>query len=157
MKWVARERAKVDKIAIPLVIKESVDPDAEFSFVPADRAVSMARETGAIPFDAPGTELTRSKEAGKEHVGFDAVIKKYGLADPALLELAKIVRGACAKTHDAPAEPAGLEAAAAGSRILAGDDHRNIDVQLPLYDALYECCKGRLAGTVRLEHAKPGN
>ena len=157
MKWVTRERAKVDRIACPWVIKKFVDPDAEFVFVPADRVLSVARETGAIPFDAPGTELTHFKEAGKEYVSFDAVVKKYGLNDPALLELAKFVRGADAKIPDAPAESAGLEAAAAGFRILAGDDHRNMDILFPFYVALYEFCKGRLAGTVRLEHAKPGN
>lgn len=157
MKWVTRERAKVDRIACPWLIKRFVDPAAEFIFVPADKVASTARETGAVPFDAPGTELTHFKEEGKEYVSFDAVIKKYKLTDPALLELAKIVRGADARVPDAPPESAGLEAAAAGFRVLASNDHENMKIQFPYYDALYEYCKGRLAGTVRLEHAKPGN
>ena len=157
MRWVTRERAKVDRIACPWVIKRFVDPEADFVFVPADKVAAVARETGAIPFDTPGTELTHFKEGGKEYVSFDAVIRKYKLTDPALLELAKIVRGADARITDTPPEPAGLEAAAAGYSALAGDDHQNMKIQIPFYDALYEYCKGRLAGTVKLEHAKPGN
>ncbi|MDE1858504.1 MAG: chromate resistance protein [Thaumarchaeota archaeon] len=157
MKWVTRERAKVDRIACPWLIKKFVDPAAEFVFVPADRVVEVAREQGAIPFDASGVELTHYKDGGKEYVSFDAVIRKYKLSDPALLELAKIVRGADAKIPDAPPESAGLEAAAAGFRAVARDDHENMKLQFPFYDALYQYCKGRLEGSVKLEHAKPGS
>lgn len=155
MKWVTRERAKVDRIACPWLIKKFVDPEAEFVFVPADKVGEVAKQTGAVPFDAPGVELTHYEEGGREYVSFDAVIKKYGLNDPALLEVAKIVRGADAKIPDAPPESAGLEAAAAGFRRLARDDHENMKLQFPLYDALYEYCRGRLEGTARLEHATP--
>ena len=155
MKWVTREHAKVDRIACPWLIRRFVDQEAEFLFVPADRVVSVAEETGATPFDAPGVELTHYKEDGRDRVTFDAIIRKYGLGDGALLELAKIVRGADARVPDPPAESAGLEAAAAGFRALAKDDHENMKVQFPFYDALYEYCKGRLAGTTRLEHSKP--
>lgn len=154
MKWVTRERAKVDRIACPWLIKRFVDAEAEFLFVPADRVIEVAREQGAIPFDAPGAELSHYREGGNERVSFDSIIKKYGLKDPALLELAAIVRGADARTPDTPPESAGLEAAAAGYRANAKDDFDNMRLQFPLYDALYEYCKGTLAGTLAPAHSK---
>jgi hypothetical protein len=157
MKWVTREKAKVDRVACPWLIKRFVDKDAEFLFVPADRVNEVAKETGATPFDSPGAELGHYWEGTREFVSFDAIIKKYGLRDPALLELAKMVRGADAKMADAPPESAGLEAAAVGFRLVSTDDHENLRLQFPLYDALYRYCKGRLEGSVRLEHAKPGD
>ena len=156
MRWVTRERAKVDRIACPWLIRKFVDPEAEFLFVPADRVAITAKETGAIPFDSPGAELAHYRQRESEYVSFDSIIRKYGLKDPALLELAKIVRGADARIDDPPAESAGLEAAAAGFRSVAKDDHENMRIQFPMYDALYEYCKGKLAGTVKLEHSKPG-
>lgn len=153
MKWVTREHAKVDRIACPWLIKKFVDPEAEFVFVPVDRVMQVAKEEGAIPFDAPGAELTHYKEGGEQRVSFDAIIRKHGLKDPALLELASIVRGADAKIADAAPESAGLEAAAAGYRAVARDDFENIRLQFPLYDALYAYCKGRLEGSVKLEHS----
>ncbi|MDG6910473.1 MAG: chromate resistance protein [Nitrososphaerota archaeon] len=157
MKWVTRERAKVDRIACPWLIRKFVDPDAEFVFVPAEKVAEFAKRTGATPFDSPGAELSHYKEGGKEYVSFDAIVRKYGLSDPALLEVAKIVRGADAKVPDTPPESAGLEAAAAGFRAIAKDDHENMKLQFPLYDALYQYCRGKLGGTLRLEHATPGS
>jgi hypothetical protein len=153
MKWVTREKAKVDRIACPWLIAKFVDPTAEFLFVPADRVKAVAEKEGAIPFDAPGVELTHYQEKGAERVSFDAIIRKYGLHDEALLELAKIVRGADAKIPDAPTESAGLEAAALGFRNIAKDDFENIRLQFPVYDALYEYCRSRLSGSARLENA----
>ena len=153
MKWVTREKAKVDRIACPWLIMKFVDPGAEFLFVPADKVKDVAEKEGAIPFDAPGIELTHFKENGGERVSFDAIIRKYGLRDGALLELAKIVRGADAKIQDAPPESAGLEAAALGFRVLAKDDFDNMRLQFPLYDALYDYCRSRLSGSARLENA----
>ncbi len=144
MKWVTREKAKVDRIACPWLIKRFVDPDAAFLFVPAEKVKEVALREGAIPFDAPGVELTHYKEEGKERVSFDAIIKEYGLKDGALLELAKIVRGADAKIPDAPPESAGLEGAALGFRAMAKDDFENMRLQFPVYDALYEYCKAQL-------------
>ena len=152
MKWVTREKAKVDRIACPWLIKKFVDPEAEFIFVPADKVSEVARTEGATPFDAPGIELTHFKEGGREFVSFDAIIKKYALSDPALLELARIVRGAGAKILDAPPESAGLEAAAIGFRRNAKDDFDNMRLQFPLYDALYAYCKAKVEGTSRREH-----
>jgi hypothetical protein len=153
MKWVTRERAKVDRIACPWLIKKFVDPEAEFLFVPAERVKEVAQLEGAIPFDVAGVELTHYREEGKERVSFDAIIRKYGLKDAALLELAKIVRGADAKMSDAPPESAGLEATALGFRALAKDDFENMKLQFPAYDALYEYCRSKLSGSIGLENA----
>jgi hypothetical protein len=155
MKWVTREKAKVDRIACPWLIRKFVDPEAEFLFVPADKVTEVAEDQGAIPFDTPGVELTHYKEGDKQYVSFDAVIKKYGIRDPALLELANIVRGADAKIPNAPAESAGLEAAAAGFRVITENDFQNMRLQFPFYDALYEYCKERVAGTLGQKQPKP--
>ncbi len=153
MKWITREKAKVDRIACPWLIKKFVDKDAEFLFVPKDQVQTIAKEKNATPFDAPGVELTHYEEQGKEYVSFDALIRKYKLRDPALLELAKIVRGADAKIPDAPPESAGLEAAALGFRALAKDDFDNMRIQFPTYDALYKYCQLKVEGKGKLEHA----
>ncbi len=152
MKWVTREHAKVDRIACPWLIRKFVDPEAEFIFVPAEKVGEVAKNEGAIPFDAPGVELTHYREGANEYVSFDAIIKKYGLDDPALLALARIVRGADARISDAPPESVGLEAAAMGFRANSRDDFENMRLQFPFYDALYSYCRSRLEGTGRLEH-----
>ncbi len=143
MKWVTRERAHVDRIACPWLIKKSVDPDAEFLFVPADSVKEVTEREGAIPFDVPGVELTHYFEGGEERVSFDAIIRKYDIKDPVLLELAKVVRGADARIPNPPPESAGLRAAAAGFRLISKDDHDNMRLQFPLYDALYAYFKQR--------------
>ncbi len=153
MKWITREKAKVDRIACPWLIKKFVDKDAEFLFVPKDQVQTIAKQKNATPFDAPGVELTHYEEQGKEYVSFDAIIRKYKLKDPALLELAKIVRGADAQIPDTPRESAGLEAAALGFRALAKDDFDNMRIQFPTYDALYKYCQLKVEGTGKLEHA----
>src|SRR6266705_5098718 len=88
MKWVTREKAKVDRIACPWLIKRFVDKSPEFLFVPPETIPQVVKDTGAIAYDAKGVELTHYKENGEERVSFDAIIKKYKLTDPALLELA---------------------------------------------------------------------
>lgn len=153
MKWVTREKAKVDRIACPWVIERFVDKDAEFFFVPKDEVLKFARENGAVPFDTPGAELMHYEENGYEYVSFDAVIRKYKLTDPALLELARIVRSADAEPPDSRPEGAGLEAAALGFRQIAIDDHENMKLQFPMYDALYAYCKWRLEEGGHLEHS----
>ena len=154
LKWVTREKAKVDRIACPWLITRFVDPKAEFLYVPKERVNDVAKREGAIPFDAPGIELTHYKEGGDERVSFDAIIRKYKLGDAALLDLAEIVRTADAGSvpHPRP-EGAGLEAAALGFRAIAKDDHDNIRLQFPLYDALYAYCKWRVEQGGKLEHA----
>jgi len=155
MKWVTREKAKVDRIACPWLISNFVDKKAEFHFVPADKVKEVAKKEGATPFDVPGVELTHYQEAGREYVSFDAIIKKYKLADRALLELARIVRGADADIPDAPSESAGLEAAALGFREVARDDLENMKMQFPTYDALYKYCQLRLQGSAKLKRPAP--
>ncbi len=153
MRWVTRERAKVDRIACPWLIKKFVDREAEFLFVPNEKVLEVAKGKNAIAFDAPGAELTHYKEDGQDYVSFDAILRKYGLKDKALLELARIVRGADTTIPDPPPESAGLEAAATGFRTVARDDFENMELQFPLYDALYNYCKLKVQGSARLEHA----
>ena len=140
MKWVTREHAHVDRIACPWLIKRFVDPDAEFLFVPADRVLEVAKETGATPFDAKGVELGHHGDM----CSFDAIIKKYGLRDLALAELAEIVRGADTDRPDLAPESAGLDNIADGFRLISADDFDNMNKQWPMYDALYAFCKWRL-------------
>jgi hypothetical protein len=150
----SRESEKVDRIACPWLISRFVDPKAEFVYVPAGQVNEVAKREGAIPFDAPGIELTHFKDGGEERVSFDAIIRKYGLTDRALLDLAEIVRTADAEKVPRPRpEGAGLEAAALGFRLIAKDDHENIRFQFPLYDALYAYCKWRVEQGGRLERA----
>ncbi len=153
MKWVTREKAKVDRIACPWVIKKFVDPQAEFLFVPREKVLEVAKQENATPFDTQGAELMHYKENGEDRVSFDAVIKKYGLKDPALLELAKIVRGADANIPNMPKESPGLEAAALGFRKTAKDDFENMKLQFPFYDAMYNYCQQRLEEGLKLEHS----
>ena len=153
MKWVTREKAKVDRIACPWVIKKFVDPQAEFLFVPREKVLEVAKRENATAFDTQGAELMHYKENGEERVSFDAVIKKYGLKDPALLELAKIVRGADSNMPNAPKESAGLEAAALGFGKTAKDDFENMKLQFPFYDAMYSYCQQKLQEGLKLAHA----
>ena len=120
MKWVTREKARVDRIACPWLIRKFVDKDAEFLYVPREHVMEVAKKQGAIPFDIPGAELYHYEENGKDFVSFDAIIRKYKLTDPALLELAKIVRVADGGSGT-EVEAAGLEAAATGFRRMAAN------------------------------------
>ncbi|MFI5415692.1 MAG: chromate resistance protein ChrB domain-containing protein [Candidatus Lutacidiplasmatales archaeon] len=144
MQWVTREKARVDRIACPWLIRKFVDPEAEFLYVPPGQVMELVRTRGAIPFDVPGAELHHFEEGGTEFVSFDAILRKYGLRDPALEELARIVRVADGGSGSEP-EAAGLEAAASGFRMIAKDDLENQRLQFPLYDALYAYCKERVA------------
>ena len=154
MKWVTREKARVDRIACPWLIRKFVDPEAEFLYVAKDRVMQVARTEGAIPFDIPGAELHHFEEGGAEFVSFDAIIKKYRLTDPALQELARIVRVADGGSGR-EIEAAGLEAAATGFRLIAHDDRENQKLQFPLYDALYAYCRWKLEEGGKLEHTSP--
>lgn len=153
MKWVTREKAKVDRIACPWLISRFVDPKAEFLFVPREKVLEVAKEKGAIPFDTPGAELHHFTEDGDERCSFDAIVKKYNLTDPALLDVAEIVRTADAAPRKRRPEGAGLEAMALGFRTNAKDDFDNMRHQFPAYDALYAYCKLKVEGKAKLEHA----
>ena len=152
MRWVTREKAKVDRIACPWLIKRFVDADAEFIFVPREKVMEVAKDKSAIPFDIEGAELMHYVDHGEERVSFDSIIRKYNLKDSALLDLAEIVRGADASLVNPRPESAGLEAAAMGFREIARDDHENMKLQFPLYDALYQYCKLRITKKSGLEH-----
>jgi hypothetical protein len=122
--------------------------------VPREKVDEVAKREHATPFDSPGVELTHYKEGGEERVSFDAIIKKHKLKDPALLDLAEIVRTADAGKVPRPRpEGAGLEASALGFRAIAMDDHENMRLQFPMYDALYAYCKGRVEQGSGLEHS----
>jgi len=143
MKWVTREHARVDRIACPWLIKNFVDKDAEFLFVPADKVMQVAKEKNAIPYDVPSVELGHHGE----ECSFDAIVNKYGLdkKDPALLELAKIVRGADTPNRTLTPQSEGLVAIATGFAMSSKDDYDNMARQFHVYDALYTFCKARLA------------
>lgn len=140
MKWITRERVKVDRVACPWLIRKFIDPGAEFLFVPADRVMESAASEGAIPFDVPSVELGHH---GKE-CSFEAIVKKYNLGgDPALALLAKIVNGADTdNTLWNRPEAAGLKAVAEGFRHLGfRDDHAILAAEAIVYDALYAFCR----------------
>lgn len=141
MKWVTRERPKVDRVACPWLIKRFVDPEAEFLFVPPDQVLAVAEREGATPFDVPGVELGHHGDA----CSFDAVLRKYGLSDPALARLALIVRGADTEAKDLTPQSRGLEAIAEGFRLTYADDQELLERELPVYDALYAWCQRSLA------------
>ena len=137
MKWITRERPKIDRIACPWLITRFIDEHAEFLYVPEQDVLSTARETGAIPYDIPGVEFT--------HVGelcsFDAFLKKYQLDDPALQSLAVIVRGADTnQLHIAP-QSAGLLAISLGLSRNFRNDLDMLAHGMVLYDALFAWCK----------------
>lgn len=142
MKWVTREHAKVDRIACPWLIRHHVDKDAEFLFVPSDKVMQVAKEQSATPFDVPNVELGHHGE----ECSFDAIVKKYNLdkKDPALSELAKIVRGADTPNRSLTPQSEGLLAIAYGFSMNVKDDHDNISKQFHVYDALYSFCKWKL-------------
>jgi len=140
MKWITREKAHVDRIACPWLIKHFVDPDAEFLFLSADRVLDVADQQGAIPFDVKGVELGHHGD----RCSFDAIIDKYKLHDPALLEMARIVRGADTGKPGLAPESAGLDSIATGFRMISKDDFDNIAKQWPMYDALYAFCKSKI-------------
>ncbi|TLZ96242.1 MAG: chromate resistance protein [Methanobacteriota archaeon] len=153
MKWVTREKAKVDRIACPWLIRKFVDPKAEFLFVPREKVLDVAKEQDATPYDSPGAELFHYKENGDERCSFDAIIKKYKLTDHALLDMAEIVRAADAAPRNPRPEGAGLEAMALGFRESSKDDFDNMRLQFPVYDALYTFCRLKVEGKAKLEHA----
>ena len=139
MKWITRERVKVDRVACPWLIKKFVDPQAEFLFVPADQVMSEAERTGAIPYDVKNVELGHH---GKE-CSFEAILKKYKLTDPALTLLGRIVNGADTDNtlYHQPEGP-GLSAIAEGFRHLGyADDHEINAAEWIVYDALYAYCQ----------------
>ena len=140
MKWVTREKARVDRIACPWLITRFIDKEPTFLFVPARDVLAVAKQEEAIPYDVPGVELGHHGD----DCSFDAFLDKYKLTDPALLELAPIVRGADTEARALTPESAGLYAVATGFQAIARDDFDNMKLQFPVYDALYDYCRARL-------------
>ena len=137
MKWVTRERPKIDRIACPWLIARFIDEGPEFIFVPSEQVLKVANETGAIPYDVPDVELS--------HVGelcsFDAFLRKYELDEPELQELALIVRGADTGRLDLAPQAPGLLALSLGLSALFQDDHQMLRHGMVVYDALYAWLK----------------
>jgi hypothetical protein len=138
MNWITRSHVHVDRVACPWLITRFVDSEAEFLFVPKNQIDKVAKETGAIPFDAPGVEL--GHHDGR--CSFEAIILKYELKDPGLLRLAKIVHSADVEA-DIESDPIarGLEAIASGYSLRFPDDLENLESQFEVYDALYAWCR----------------
>ena len=139
MKWVTRERVKVDRVACPWLIKKCVDPQAEFLFVPADAVMDVAQKESAIPFDVPGVELGHHEG----RCSFEAIVERHRIDDPAIRRLAQIVHGAdVSKDLYQQPEAAGLKAIAEGFRYLGlKDDHEILAKEFIVYDALYAYCQ----------------
>ena len=137
MKWITRERPKIDRIACPWLISRFIDPAAEFLYVPAADVLKVTAETGATPYDIPGVEMT--------HVGelcsFDAFLSKHELHEPALQQLATIVRGADTSRLDLAPQSAGLYAVSLGLSQVFKNDHDMLRHGVVVYNALYAWCK----------------
>jgi hypothetical protein len=137
MKWVTRERPQVDRVACPWLIRRFVDPAAEFLFVPNGQVRATSEREGAIPYDIAGVELGHHGD----ECSFDAILRRYGLDDPALHRLARIVRGADTDQKDLTPESRGLEAIARGFGLAYANDHEQLAAEFPVYDALYAWCE----------------
>ena len=133
MKWITRDRPKIDRIACPWVIKKFIDEDAEFFYVPKEQVFELAKRLDAIPFDIPGAEYSHQDE----NCTFDYIIKKHQLNDPVLTELAAIIRGADTFRFDLAPQSAGLWAISAGLSYNFRDDYEMLEIGMKIYDALY--------------------
>ena len=137
MKWVTRERPKTDRIACPWLIKKFIDPEAEFLYVRATEVLEVAERESAHSYDAPGARYTRRDGL----CSFEVLMEEYALGEPALALLARIVHGAdVSENRDATPESRGLHAIAEGFSLLGLEDHRQLELSLPVYDALYAWC-----------------
>jgi hypothetical protein len=136
MKWVTRERVKVDRVACPWLIRTFIDPQAEFLFAPSDKVMEVAAAEGATPYDVANVDLGHHGD----QCSFDAFIEKYHLDDPALAKLRLIVRGADTPARDIAPEAAGLYAIATGFAASGRSDAELLELEFPVYDALYRFC-----------------
>ena len=142
MKWVTREHPKTDRIACPWLIRKFIDPDAEIVYVPRDQVLEYAAREGATSFDAPGATYTHRD--GK--CSFETLVEEFKIDDPAIAILARVVHGAdVADDRDATPQSRGLEAIADGFALLDMDDQRQLELELPVYDALYAWAKEQVS------------
>lgn len=137
MKWVTRERPKIDRIACPWLIARFIDKTPEFLYVPAHKVLVTAKETGATPYDIPGVEMGHNGD----FCSFDSFLRKYKLTEPALQKLAIIVRGADTARLDLAPQAAGLLAISLGLSRNFANDHEMLEHGMIIYDALYSWCK----------------
>jgi hypothetical protein len=137
MKWITREKPKIDRIACPWLILRFIDADAEILYVPFEEVLKKAEQLNAIPFDLPGVEYSHYQD----QCTFDYFIKKHNLKDPALQRIAAIVRGADTDRHDFAPQSAGLEAVFAGLAYNSTDDQELLALGLRIYDGLYSWAK----------------
>ena len=142
MKWITRERPKIDRIACPWLIARFIDENPQFLYVPAGEVMKVAQQTGATPYDVPGVELGHHGAL----CSFDAFLEKYRLVDPALEKLARIVRAADTGKLALAPEAAGLLAISKGLSLNFEDDHEMFRHGMVVYGALYAWCAGRPAG-----------
>jgi hypothetical protein len=153
MKWITRERPKIDRIACPWLIARFIDPAPEFFYVPAADVMKVAAESGATPYDVSGVELGHHGD----RCSFDAFIEKYGIGDVALARLAQIVRAADTGKPEAAPEAPGLLAISRGLSANFSNDHEMLAHGMIVYDALYAACGGDLPRTKpSLSAAAPG-
>jgi AraC-like DNA-binding protein len=137
MKWITREKPKIDRLACPWLIKNFVDKDAVFIYIPADKVKEQAKKLKAIPFDVPDVEFSHHDDK----CTFDYIIEKYKIADAAILSMAPIVRGADTDRHDIASQAAGLWAISAGLAYNTKDDYELLEKGMMIYDALYSWAK----------------
>src|SRR5436190_8790606 len=137
MKWITRERPKIDRIACPWLIKNFIDKEAEFIYVPYDKVETEAAKLNAIPFDIPGVEFSHHKDK----CSFDYFVEKYKIDDPAIHTLAIIVRAADTDRHHLASQASGLWAISAGLAYNVKDDHALLEKGMMIYDALYSWAK----------------
>jgi hypothetical protein len=140
MKWITREKVKVDRVACPWLIKKFVDPEAEFLFVAANEVVARAAEERATPFDIEGCELGHHGE----DVSFNSFLKQYKLNDPALVLLGEIVRAADSRPSKPHPAGEGLRWVAFGFNALGLSDNEILEQEFVVYDALYAECRRRV-------------
>ena len=137
MKWITRERPKIDRIACPWLIKRFIDADAEIIFAPFDQVLAIAKELNATPFELPDVEYTHYDD----QCTFDYLIKKHQIKDAALSRIASIVRGADTDRHDFAPQSAGLEAIFSGLVYNIKNDHELLELGMTVYDGLYSWAK----------------
>jgi hypothetical protein len=134
MQWVTREHPRTDRIACPWLIRRFIDPAAEIVYVPAGEVLAYADRQGAVSFDAPGARYTH--QGGR--CSFETLVDSFEIKDPAIALLARVVHGAdIAEDRDATPESPGLRAIADGFALLGLEDQRQLELELPIYDALY--------------------
>lgn len=142
MKWVTREHPKTDRIACPWLIRKFIDPDAEILYVPRDDVLAVAEREDAISFDAPGARYTHRDGL----CSFEVLVEDYRIDDAAVQLMARVVHGAdVSEDADATQQSPGLQAIADGFSMLGLDDQRQLELELPVYDALYAWCQRQVA------------